>query len=139
MTLVGFLIASFDGLQAARQRLHGTGSSRDTAVLFMAGLAIAAFWAGLYFWDRRRRPAPTANPLIGLFADLCRLHALSHDQKVILQAAAGQSANPAVVFVDPQFLERFREAHPAEVVACDQLLEQLFGSLAVRYDVSSDR
>jgi len=139
MTLSGFLIASFDGLQAARERLNGTGSSRDTAVLFMAGLAIAAFWAGLYFWDRRRRPAPAANPLIGLFADLCRLHSLTHEQKLLLQAAVGQSANPSIVFADPQILERFRETHPAEVAACNELLEQLFGSLAARKTVSVDR
>ncbi len=138
MTILGFLVASFDGLQAARQRLNSTGSPRDTAVLFMAGLAIAAFWAGLYFWDRRRRPAPSANPLIGLFADLCRVHSLSHEQKILLQAAVGQSANPSVVFVDPQILERFREAHPAETDACDELIERLFGTVADRRPASID-
>lgn len=128
MTILGLLIASFDGLQAARQRLNSTGSSRDTAVLFMAALAIAAFWAGLYFWDRHRRPAPTANPLIGLFADLCRVHSLSHEQKLLLQAAVGETTHPAIVFVDPRVLDRYREAHPDEVAACDDLRVRLFGA-----------
>ena len=127
MTILGFVIASFDGLQAARQRLNGTGSSRDTAVLFMAALAIAAFWAGLYFWDRHRRPAPTVNPLMGLFADLCRVHSLSHEQKLLLQAAAGESVLPAIVFVDPRVLDHYRDAHPDQIAACDELREHLFG------------
>jgi hypothetical protein len=128
MTNFGFLIASFEGLQAVRERLNSASSSRDTAVLFMAGLAIAAFWAGLYFWDRHRRPAPTANPLMGLFADLCRVHSLSHEQKLLLQAVAGEHSNPAIVFVDPHFLDHHRQVHPAAAAACDELRAQLFGA-----------
>jgi hypothetical protein len=127
MQLSAVIIASFEGLQAARQRLNGSGSSRETAVLFMVGLAIAAFWAGLYFWDRRRRPAPAVNHAMGLFAELCRVHGLSPAERNLLLKAAGDMRNPAIAFVEPNVLSRFGRAHPTESPECDQLLERLFG------------
>ena len=128
MYAVGFLLASFEGLQAARQRLNGTGSSRETAVLFMAGLAIAAFWAGLYFWDRRRRPAEVVNHAMGLFGELCRIHGLSKEERAILQKAASGVPNPAVVFVEPTILDRFGRTHTADAAECDLIRQRLFGS-----------
>ncbi|MBA3313215.1 MAG: hypothetical protein M3552_15140 [Planctomycetota bacterium] len=128
MHAVGFLLASFEGLQAARQRLNGTGSSRETAVLFMAGLAIAAFWAGLYLWDRRRRPAEAVNHATGLFGELCRIHGLSKEERALLQKAASDLPNPAVAFIEPMILDRFGNSHTADAGACEGIRQRLFGS-----------
>ncbi len=121
------IVANFEGLQAVRHRLNSAGSSREIAVFFMVGLAIAAFWAGLYFWDRRRQLAPVAVHSIGLFSDLCLTHGLSKEERMLLQRVAAEMPHPAFAFVEPNYLLRFGQTHPADALPCAQLRERLFG------------
>jgi hypothetical protein len=99
--------------------------SREAIVTVTAVLAIAAFWAGIYFWDRRRRPTAPA-PGTGLFGDLCRVHQLSREERDVLHRVTTGLPSPAVVFVDPQLLDRLGDSHPADAVACAALRGRLF-------------
>ncbi|HEX6985808.1 MAG TPA: hypothetical protein VF170_10540 [Planctomycetaceae bacterium] len=117
------LLAAGPGLIPAA----GNGPSREVIVTIVAVIAVAAFWAGIYFWDLRRRSAPAPKGP-GLFGDLARVHRLSDADRELLRRATVGLSNPAVAFVDPEVLDRYAFAHPADATGCDALRERLFGA-----------
>ena len=101
--------------------------SREAIITIVALLAVAAFWAGIYFWDRHRRPSdPPAGT--GLFGDLCRLHQLSREERELLHRVTAGMPLPSVVFVDPEALDRLSDKHPVDAIACTRLRNRLFGA-----------
>lgn len=129
-TFCGLLLASFDGLQAAGRRLHSPGSSRETAIVVVALVAVAALWAGLYMWDRRRQPAIFATDAAGMFGELCRAHRLDKSDRAFLNRAASGLPNAAIIFIDPEVLDRFSAANPLTAEECRRLRDKLFGTPA---------
>ena len=125
--ILSFVIASFEGLQAAGRRMNATGSSRETALVIVGLVAVAALWAGLYMWDRRRRPIAVKTENAGLFGELCRAHRLSKEDRALLLRAAGSQENTAVVFVDPDVLATFADSHPGEAAQFRRMRDRIFG------------
>ena len=109
------------------QLFRGGQSRAGGNLALVIGLAaVAAFWLGLYLWDKRRKPRPGAAAAGDLFDDLCRAHELSWaDRDLLMRAAAG--GRPAAVFIDPDALARFAAASPADGPACKALRSRLFG------------
>lgn len=111
-----------------------SSSASANGLWFFVLVAILLLWAGLYFWDRYRKPGKRIKPnREGLFLQLCDLHNLSRaDQQFLRKVANSQSLDqPGLAFVDPRVLMRFIEDFPQSATNARQLLDRLFGESLV--------
>jgi hypothetical protein len=124
------LLATSEVSRAAVRHLQRSSSLRENWYLVVVVLAIIAFWAGLYFWDRYRQQAPqsTKSPK-PLFQLLCDAHRLDRAERMLLlKVVEARGASPeAVVFVDPQMLDGFCTAEAADAAEFRTLAAKLFG------------
>lgn len=111
-----------------------SSSLSENSVWVFIFIAILLLWAGLYLWDRYRKPGKrTRHDREGLFLQLCDLHNLSRtDQQLLRKAAKSQNLDqPSLAFIDPRVLMRFGEEFPQLESQAQQLLDRLFGESLV--------
>ena len=116
---------------SAVSRSVRNSSSMDD-VWFVAGalFAIAAFGAGLYYWDlyRKKFVRRGGNPK-SLFLELCRAHQLSRPERDLLLriAQAKRPGRPALLFVEREIFDKITQSRSAESHAVAALSDKLFG------------
>ena len=110
---------------------------------FVIGLIVVAGigWFVWMFLQRQKLLAgrgtkatslPAAQgPSIAIFDQLGKAHGIGHSDADLLQNAAQAAGadSTADVFVRPEMLRLFADAHPDVRADCERLIEQLFGSL----------
>lgn len=107
--------------------------SENSLWVFIFG-AILLLWAGLYLWDRYRKPSKrTKHDREGLFLQLCDLHNLSRsDRQLLRKVAKSQNLEqPGLAFVDPRTLLRYIAESPQSEPEARELLDRLFGESLV--------
>lgn len=132
LTLQAFIttlvVADFDALQAASRKLNSPNSARELAFVVVTAAAVAAFWIGLYVWDRLKQPVVSPTEGAGLFGELCRTHRLTKTEREMLLTIGNNLPNPAIVFVDPNAIEQFEAANAGHAEQCRQLRDKLFAA-----------
>lgn len=121
-----FIVADFNALQAAGRKLNSPGTSREIAFLVVTVAAVAAFWIGLYVWDRLKQPATAPTEGAGLFGELCRVHHLSKSERDLLLKIGHDLNNPALAFIDIKAIEYYESVNTDDAEACRRLRDKLF-------------
>jgi hypothetical protein len=113
--------------RAVARYMRRSSSLSENWFLIVTLAGIVAFWIALYYWDqyRRRLGRPGGSPA-ALFQELCEAHQLDASERALLLQVveSHRLKQPAVVFVDPQWLAA-TTAHDA--TACAGLARKLFG------------
>lgn len=113
--------------------LRRSSSINESGIWIFIAMAIAAFWFGLFFWGRLRKPWKQGMDREGLFAQLCDLHQLSKSDRQLLRNVAKTQRidQPALAFVNPNLLLKFAKSTPGAHSEVHQLANRLFGSTLV--------
>ena len=117
--------------QATREYFKRSASPVEYWYLIILFLLIILFWVGAYYWDKYHKQWLTHQTDLEqlLFADLCRTHQLSADERTLLEYAADDHNrhHPALVFVDPAVLDLQANSAAENAPAFAALAVKLFG------------
>ncbi|MBI1345599.1 hypothetical protein GC163_04860 [bacterium] len=94
--------------EATREYMNQPVSYQGLGYLLVLIIAAATVWMILYWWEQRNEKlAARSTSLESLFVGLCRRHELTPAHVQHLQTLAEQRklSDPALVFVDPRYLE----------------------------------
>ncbi|QDT37313.1 hypothetical protein Pan189_16860 [Stratiformator vulcanicus] len=124
------LLADVNRLAEAGRYMERPMSPGVQRMLIFSILGIAAFWGGLFLWDKfRKRIRPTGSPIAELAGELATAHKLSHEDQLLIARVAERLKidDAAVVFIDPDVLSEYAEQRPADATAAKNLMNRLFG------------
>jgi hypothetical protein len=127
------LAVTGDHLSSAARYLSRPSTYRENLLLILFAVVIAAIWTTLLLWDRlRKMQLAVVGPSTSVFEELCQAHQLDPQEIACLHEAAQECglAMPALLFVQPDHLERLAGDAMPKAGAYRQLRARLFGDLA---------
>lgn len=115
--------------------LYRPHSSPPQYMLWIAALgAVVLAVIGFHFWNSNRRPrdrrgeSATSDDIL---AELCKVHELSRIEQTLLTTVARVQnvSQPALLFIDPDPLDRAVDRPDMDASTCRALRYKLFGAL----------
>ncbi len=123
------MLANTDTFRALTNYMSHPMSMRGGGLMLIAGLTLIAFWVAMNYWETYRQKVALAQQTpSALFLELCRLHDLTREQILLLQACTQDHHELPILFVDPALLETFAKVQPNSTAAALRLRDILFGS-----------
>ena len=119
------------GLAIPKARPSTGGSISDYTPMIVVGiLCIGLFWLVLHNWDRLfKQINPKKSNENTLFSELCTTHQMSNTEKTTLRNAAAslKLTEPALLFVEPQWLDKLAQKSDEWKKPSERLKFKLFG------------
>lgn len=121
-------------LLLAESELYRPRSGLPQYMLWMAALgAVALAVIGFHLWNSNRKPRDRRSEQAtadDVFAELCKVHELTRSEQTLLVTIARDHhlSQPAVLFIDPDPLDRAADRPELDAHTCRALRSKLFGA-----------
>jgi len=126
------LFADIDRLSEAGRYLKRPMSPGVQRTLIISVIGIAAFWGGLFLWDRlRKRITERPDPLDELSRELADAHSLGNTEVGLILRISRKLklSENAAIFVNPDIVEDYMVQFPDDALAARRLERKLFGDV----------
>ena len=124
-------LAAVDALEAYRRGMYGDSDPDVTRKIVLGATVVAAFWLGLYLWDRRQKRlnAEAAAAAASLWGELSAAHGLSAAERASLERLSAEAKldPPESVFARPEVIAERAAAEP-ESPLWPKLAQKLYGA-----------